>query len=202
MTRLITDVTPRLHAYTPLELTGMFLQVLKNKFADANNITTEQLKEVLWNTDYTLTNITIRPIFEWEPKNPNQRPAIVVKRNTTSSQPISIDDKLGAPRPGDGRQKFNAMLLGSHSVFCLSPKPAQTELLGYEVFSYLLHWAPMLRRLFHLNRFNIGNISTPFRVKENREIFGVVINTAYAFLDTWAITEQAPLLKDVGMSIS
>jgi len=200
----------------PLVMTGAMLWILRRHFADENNIVDPNLKAYLWHKEATDTSIMIEAVTKWAGQ-PTQivqsRPAILVKRNTYGRVKMGLGDKYmsGGKSPVDNLDnlgdnaldtgtRFEVLIAGSHTVFCLGGTGAEAEAVGTEVFFELLEFTPLIRRDLGLNKFQVMELGGVSKLEESKEHWVVPVVVTYAFNHTWTLTEDAPKLKGVTLT--
>lgn len=181
---------------TPLMMTGLFVQLLRQQFASRDQITTPQLKSLLWSPENP-SSMLIESITRWDPAKTGQVPGVLVKRNDWSVIRLGINDKLMGYGPIDGSDYYTVLGMGSHTLFALAPDAGQAELLGTEVYLNFLHFGPVFRKFFKLHRLVVQSVGGLFRLEEPIGTYGVPVTIAYVFQETWKITPQEPILKKV-----
>ena len=156
-----------------LLLTGAFCRLIATHFSDADNIVIPVLKKNVYSDDQTKTKILIQPHYKWETAIELLRPAVIIKRETLTTQKIAIGDGFGENLDeGLPKTKF---INCAHTVYCLSEQGGSSEILGEEVFQMLLEFAPAIREDFSLLSLEISSVGEVSKIKEFDEHFGVPI---------------------------
>lgn len=190
-------------------LTGIILHLLTRHFASESLIADPRLKRFLWRPDITASKILIIPIFEWETQQVQQRPALTVKRNAIRSDKLAIGDGLALNAPPSLSQipsnvppTLQIGFRGSHTVFAISTKPMEAELLAAEVATRLSQYAQVITREFNFHEFRLEEIGEVARMEEHVENFVVPVTVAYTYIDAWQLVSAAPFLSRIALGIA
>lgn len=196
----------------PHILTGIFLQLVREHFVDPDRIASPYLKGCVWvhmegdpvTPDPARTRILIDPIYRWNLKTTQMRPAVIVKRNAMQPQQIGIaySQRFGLterdfPEAGD---KHSLMYLGSHTLFCIATDGGVAEVLATEVSRHFTHFAPVIRSEFCFNTLELQQIGDVSVLEESAEHFVIPLVLRYAYEDKWLLTKQEPRLKGVSIN--
>lgn len=188
-------------------LTALVVSILRQEFADANNITQSTLQNYLWKPDDT-TGILIEAIGRWKPTLTQKRLALVVKRNGQKTLNLGIGGnrmQMGFPpnAPGATKDIRAVYFQGTHTVFCIGKESAETETLAAEVYRYLVGFAPKIRELMCMIKFMVTEIGELSLLEESYEHFIVPITVAYVYEDSWEIqTQSAGPLRQVSLQVT
>lgn len=202
----------------PLVMTGALLWILRRHFANADYIQEPVLKDYTWNKDATKAQIMIESITKWQgapTQTMQMRPAIFVKRNTYGRVKLGIGDRYQGsgvkPEVDNEGQlsdnavnsgaKFEVIVAGSHTVFCIGGTGAEAEAVGTEVFFELLEFTPLIRRDLDLNKFQVMEMGSVSKLEESKEHWAVPVVVTYAFNHVWTLKQDAPLLKSVSLTV-
>lgn len=199
----------------PHIVTGIFLQLLREHFADPARIEDPLLKSLVWvpkdndkvTPDPTRTKILIDPVYRWNLQDEMRRPAIIVKRNqyTTQTVGIGMTQRFGLSEERDFPEagaKYTLYFLGSHTLFCLGTDGGVAEVLSTEVARYLYQFAPVIRREFCFKTLEVAQIGEVSVVEESSENFVVPVVLRYAYEDDWTLAKQEPRLKGVSIGVT
>lgn len=192
--------------FTPQIMTGVFVQLMRQHFADRQNIADPILRaqergtpgNFIWTPDNSShMGLEIESVTLFDPKRTEKRPAVFVRRNGWQPRKIGINNQvLGRPLIS-GQRMFTQLMLGSHTIFCLAGKAGEAELLGYEVASELFMSGPILREALYLTQFAVAEIGGIGKIKEASDNYAVPITVSYAFENTWQMHQHVPLLKAI-----
>lgn len=191
----------------PHIITGIILKLLTQHFSSSKNIQEPTLKDYIWNFDPKMSKILITPVWKWLTIKAESRPAIIIKRNSLKTRQLGLADGQALVQndlnnrviPAEGVGVSQIAVTGSHSIFCLSPAPAEAELLATEVFSRLVQYQQAIQKEFLFNRFRVGELGEVSKIEEASEYFGVPVNIVYAYIDAWEVWTEAPFLKRIAV---
>jgi hypothetical protein len=171
--------------FRPRRLTGILQLWLVQHFASTNNIVEKGVKQRVWTPDPNTSKIQILPISDWRPKNTEQRPALLIKRQELKFTREGIDNRLMG---GFGtRQLFAAIMQGSHTVFCVAGEAGEAEELAAEVSQEFMKFSHAVRVWLDLLRIELTGIGEVAKLEEASENFVVPVNIAYSYLEKWEI---------------
>lgn len=179
----------------PQLVTGLLVQWLRLHFSESPNIEDPALRDTLWALDITQTGMAIDSVFRWNPQLTEKRPGIFIKRGPWKILRYGIDDRMmigGAP---SGNYRYNTFTQGSHVIFCVANKPAETELLGTETYRELMMFAPVARKQYGFMRFVVTDVGELSLLEESAEHFVVPITVSYGCQNMWEVAPNAPKLK-------
>jgi len=185
---------------TPLAVTGIFVQWMRNHFSDSANIDLNILKESVWTNDISTSAIIIDSVFRWKPDTTEFRPGIFVKRNPWKILRYGIDDrKMMGVNDGTCTRAYNTMFQGSHTLFCIAGESGEVELLATEVYHELIQFGPRARKHFNFLRFVVSDIGEPAILEEATENFVVPIVVSYGGQYTWTICP--PSIQELSLGL-
>ena len=183
----------------PQLVTGVLVSWLRQHFSVAPNIEDPKLESTLWAADIKTTGIIVDSVYRWQPALTEHRPGVLIKRGPWKVLRLGIDDRKMGGSDITSRQYVNA-IQGSHTIFCISGAPAETEILAAEVYRELVQFGPLFRKTFGFLRFQVTDVGEVSILEEARENFVVPITIAYAADEAWEIVENAPPLKEIRLS--
>jgi len=180
-----------------LVLTGVMLQILRQKFCDPDEIEIASLQDKIWTPSLETSKILIDPAYRWNPVEAMNRPSIMVRRHPIRSQQLGINNQyMGAPQD-DGAESYEDMEMTGHLLFCIGRTGAEAELLGTEVWKHFKHFGPILRKDLKLARFQVMELSEVGKVEESKTHFATAVSCFSAFFERWDLILESPILKRV-----
>jgi hypothetical protein len=188
----------------PHVMTGLLRQLLLAHFSDPENIeeprVRRQLEQIgMWRPSDNGLNaggILIESITRWQPATADKRPAILLRRNGWRWQRQGIGDKAQT-NAYEGSTHYAGLWEGSHTLFCLCPSGAETELLATEVVKFLHSFAPWIREQMNLFRFFVSEVGGVSEVQEALQGYAVPVTVAYMAEEAWQLQPYAPRLKRI-----
>jgi hypothetical protein len=178
----------------PQLMTGILLQIIRQHFADAQNIEAPSLTDFVWIPGET-SPITIEPAGVWRPTDVEEMPRIIVKRGDWISERIGINDQLMGGDIWDGSETFSKTMNGTHVITMTQPSEDAADILAYEVYAELSRYGPLIRRNLCLKRFSVNGIAAPVVHEQAREITSTSVHVSYSGSEDWVIQSAAPALK-------
>jgi hypothetical protein len=190
-------------------MTGVILDIMRRHFQDGN-IVDPDAKGKVW-TDTNDTGIFIEPVTKFAGiagQNVQQRPAILVKRNSFKPLKLSIGDRYHGTgvattaQPGveyvvDSSERFGVLMTGSHTLFCIGKSGAEAEVIGTEAFFELVEFKQLIRKDIGLTKFEIMDMSEPKLLEESKEHWVTVIPVTYAFRHDWKLRSEGMVFKTI-----
>lgn len=195
----ICELGPR-----PLVVTGWLTLWLRNHFSEQSLIEDQEstaLRKALWKPECDLTGIAIESITKWTPELTEDRPAIIIKRNTWRHLRLGIDNRMFFTLEKDWQNRYTNVWQGSHTIFCIAGEGAEAEKLAAEVFRELNEQSPIIRIILDLMRCEVMEVGELFQLKKDaRENFVVPINIAYAYREEWEIQQSGPRFQKLDLA--
>jgi len=131
-----------------------------------------------------------------------QRPAVIIKRNSYSNQRRGIGDRHQLnPVDRRGDAHFATYWLGSHTLFCIGGSGAQAELLASEVQRDLTECGRPIQESLGLMRFQVTEVGEISELEESTENFVVPVTVGYSYEQRWVQEIQAPWFGGVSLSM-
>jgi hypothetical protein len=209
----------------PLNLTGIILWVLRRHFSKESYIQNASLQGYIWAAQPANTNAqvsgsdilieSVEKVAGQPEQYVQQRPALLVKRNRLAPTKLGFGDRyMRASQPGldcrrsckdyalDTDDRYEVLLVGSHTVFCVAGTGGEAEALGTESFFELVEFTQLIRKDMDLSRFQIQELGAVAKLEESKEHFVVPIVAMYSYFHTWHLKLEAPEMKGFGLSVS
>lgn len=183
----------------PHIVTGFLRQWFIQHFSKESFIEHPEVRGLLWKAADS-SDLEIESITRWKPSTTEKRPAIIISRNDWKVLRLGIDDRMMGVRSLTGIEHYATYLEGSHTLFCLSSKPTEAEILAAEVYREMIQFGPIVREELDLKRFVVVGVGKLFELEEARENFAVPVTVAYAIEERWKLIPHAPFLKRISIS--
>jgi hypothetical protein len=181
----------------PQIMTGLFVTLMRNHFADADNIEHAIFRSKLFVAGAT-TGVLIDDATVWTPDRTQKRPAIIVRRNKWMHLKRLTGFSTGTTE--DGFSEHVKLWRGSHTLFCMAPEGAEAEILAAESYRFLMHFGPIFRKYFKLLMFELLEVGALSQVAEVNNLYVVPITIGYGWDEKWHIRTHAPPLGDIRLS--
>ena len=208
----------------PLNLNGILLWLLRRHFSVSSYIVQDSLKEYIWAeqpsdsrenvSDSKIMIESVTKVTGVPSQFIQQRPAVLVKRNRFAPAKLGLGDKWQGfdtspdfavnPDTGyalDTGEKYEIMIVGSHTAFCIGGTSGEAEAVATEVFFELVEFAPLIRKDFGFNQFKVNEMGAPNRLEESKEHWVVPIVMSYTFFHGWTLRPETAFLKGTGISV-
>lgn len=191
--------------FTPSIVTGILLRILQAHFADANNIRDPALKELTWAADDPAgagiqSKILIIPLHQYDPRQLQQRPALLVLRQAAETHRLPMDSRTLPSLDTKGFFRGDRHLVPitcTHVVRCLAAGAFAADRLGEEVFYRLLEYFPVIKADFPFSDFDVKILNPPQKVDEHSENFAVDVGLPWTHIHGWTLTAEAPILREI-----
>lgn len=187
-------------------ITGMLLRLLESHFNDANNIKDDKLKAYLWaDSDPSSTPLNTKIFIglseEYDAKNIEKRPALLVKRNEIGSQKVSLAGKAITHLETNGTYRgehYLRMVSGTHLIICVADGSTAVDRMAEEVFYRLLEYGPSIKEDLKFSEFEpLGyGPAEEFKVSGEKN-YMVRISVKWATIHSWELLPISPILKKV-----
>ncbi len=202
-------------------ITSYLLNLFRYKFADPRNHYQDTLRttEYVWRPDdmtipvQTKTKgILIDAVHKYDPTDSQQRPAIIVAREQQELGPrMSIGDRYQTPTNfvGDVNQNLEATLgfnqhvfamAGAHSIYAIHREGAACEILGIELWEYLIMYSHVIRQDIGFDEFRVAPLPKIGKLDEFQENWVIPIMVTYKYQKSVIMKEESPLLKRIEIS--
>jgi len=181
----------------PQIMTGLFVSLLQDHFADADNIEHAVFRDRLYVAGEE-TKILIEDATVWTPDRTQKRPAIIVKRNAWKHLKRYTLANTGVTE--EGYVGHSKVWRGSHTIFCVAPKGGETETLAAETYLFLMRFGPVFRQYFQLLQFELVDIGALSQLEEDSTHYVVPITVMYGWDETWNIRQHVSPMRDVRLS--
>jgi hypothetical protein len=194
----------------PVSFTGLFLKHLRDHF-QPGEIENPQLAGLVWvprpddpdAVDPARTRILIEPFGYDVKENSGACPAVVVKRGAyDGSEKLGLGGNMwqggwaAHPMPLAGSM-FTRIIKCQHQITCETGHAGLTDLLAWEVYIHLSHFARYWCVHYDLRDFTVRGLAPASVEKMEVPAYAVAVTVDYAFTDTWVVAEVAPRLSRV-----
>jgi len=176
-------------------INGALLSLVRYQFSVVENIVQPQLHKYLWKNDEKDTGIVIEPVYKWNPRNIQQRPAVILKRGPWKFHRMSIGDRQHGGVQETGYTEFSqqVLVIGSHIFFCVGRTGLEAEEIGLEVAMNMMGFSELIRQQLSLARFQLDSTGNVHRIIECQDHFAVPVTVTYGMQLNWEVVRQAPL---------
>jgi len=180
-------------AANPQTLTGAFVTILRQHFADPDN--TAAPADYTWTDDPKTSSILVEPYYAWSPENIQQRPAVIASRGPWSVSKMGIGgvDQGSPNQDGYVEDTGRAMLTGSSIFYCLGTTGLEAEKIGVAVSQLMICFSTLIRNRLCLSQFYLSGIGEVHKLEECREHFAVPVTVKYDVQWSWDVMRQAPI---------
>jgi hypothetical protein len=182
----------------PHLMTGFLVQVLRQHFADRDNIADPPLRHTLWEAQNP-RGIVIESATRWDPQLAQKRPAVLVRRNSWSVAQIALNNEYQGWLQPDGSRHFEDLWRGSHTLFCLARESEEAERLGTEVALEVFRFGPILSEYLRLAKFVPMQLDQLHKIDDAVGGWAVPVSFAYAATQTWTIRREAAVLNEISL---
>lgn len=196
----------------PHLVTGFLRQLFAQHFADPSNINNPFLRAKLedlgpWIEEASdgsgeKSGIQIESSTRWKPDTMEQRPAIIIKRNSWRWVRKIIDSRMMGDNTPDQFERYLGWWHGSHTIFAIADEGGEAENLGTEVAMLVVHYHSQIRDALNLDRFIPVEVSELVEIEEATENFAVPITVAYIGQEPWTMLQNVPRLKRIDIKAS
>ncbi len=195
----------------PYLITGLLLQELREHFLHGVRIEHSRLQGLRWvpsvadpnTSDVERTTILLEPVYTWDPRHTQARPAVLVRRDAVKLENNRwMGNNMAQPQfgAGDGSETHIMPITGGHTLLCIATAAGIVETLAMEVARLFYRSGLVFTRKFPFNSFMVTQVSEVQRIEESDEHFAVAVQLQYAYTDQWTIVQQNPLMKGVNLN--
>ncbi len=168
---------------TPLVLTGIFVDLLKNHFKTNSG-------DFQWHENAVTTKLIIKPAYLWDAEIVQKRPACYIKRGGLRYQKIVINNLQQISQKTD-TISYVVTCQGSIIIVCMSENAGTVERLAEEVSELFIAYTPIIRKEYDFIEFKMENIGEVSLLKEHSNIFIVPVTISFLFSENWSLVHKA-----------
>ena len=192
--------------FTPSIVTGIILRLVQAHFENPDNIRDHKLKQLVWvddkvSNDSIQSNILIGPLYKYDKRQLQNRPAVLVFRQAAVAQKFPLDSKTLTTLRDNGNfegERYVVPISCTHVVRCIAKGAFAADRIGEEVFYRLLEYFPAIKQDFPFSNIGITNLNEPKKIgDESNENFVVDIAVQWVHIHGWTLAPIAPILKKV-----
>ena len=183
---------------TPTVLYGIFLEIVRQFYADENNFPISCPKKT-WDPDAKKTKIWIDTINKWEDEHPEFRPAIYVEIGTLTYASLTgrKDAYMGGTN-ASAEMDFSRSGTGTVSYVHIAGSAGEAVALADATLDYMDAFGLVIRDDFCFNSFALTErVPLKQMPKESKERYGSVVTMSFTFQDTWTLKPESQHLKVV-----
>lgn len=165
-------------------MTGKLAGWMQYHFGVTTRIEFPALKDRVWSSDPAVSQIWIGSLAEWDPKQSEKRPAILIDR---AEQDLDVQHlgigagQLQGVRPG----YYMHYMTGTHEFNCLGGREGEAEYLAAEVWRELTRYADRVRRWLCLARLLPVRVGRRRQLDQYKEIYTVPVFLSYVYTEAW-----------------
>jgi len=185
-----TQDRTRVAAGSPLALQGIFIEVLRSKFAKGNG------SQWTWDLDPTLSDITIESSFNAETEVNNNAPALYVRRMRSVPVKQMVGDRVGV-HLASHTEGFGAIMTTPMAIECVSPDEGESSILGDIVHGTLLTGQDVIQRYFGLHSFEHPMLRPPSPFEQDNTKWVSPVTFTIEFWIRWGSTPIGPLIQQI-----
>lgn len=181
---------------TPLVLYGMFVELTKQFYSNADNLANDIC--ATWDADPTKTQLWIDSEYVWNEAVVEFRPAIYIKLGPITYASITgRHDSLYHVDLEQGEYHFTRSGTGTAMWVHVGTTKAEAVTLSGTTLDYLDAFSRIIKQDFHFETFEVVQMGAIETEKESRERYRSTVTVSYSFQDTWALKLESPKLKRV-----
>lgn len=202
---------PSLHLVKAYVLKSLMLH-----FSRPDLIEFEPLRELKWMPDTAnkiQSKILITTLGSFNPANMGQRPALVVRKQASRTEPAGAfmgrvqgslplmgEDGIDATLNGTvGDWEYEHMTSSKISIACIHTDEAVAEQLGEEVQGYMAGFAPIIMSFLHLHKFFPYDVTEAQPLEESNTHWMCRVDIDVALNKNITVRSNAPLLKAISL---
>jgi hypothetical protein len=198
----------------PLAITGLLLRDLRDHFREGR-IENTNLEDLIWiprsdnpnAVDETRTKLFVEP-WGFDLKQISGAPALIVKRlDWKGDRAVSIGGNAwqGGLTESDlplAGTHYTNIIEGKHQIVCTSGSGGLTELLAWEVYRQLAHFACVWRSHYGFTECVVEGLSGQGNTEKLAEFeHAVAVIVRYSYTDTWVVAQVAPRLSGIAADL-
>jgi hypothetical protein len=179
---------------TPIILDGIFLELFRNYFR-------ENSENYKYNDNDSISKIKIEVAHLFTPEDCQNRPGLYIKRGVYSPH--------GGGKAGIGHVysigntgiSYNLHCVCNMTTILISTLAGEVDKLAEESMSLLVAMAPIIKKDFGFDFFEVIQLSSIEQHEEQKTMFTASIETRLEFNEVWTIEKDAPRFKKISLDI-
>lgn len=182
----------RIAAGSPLAVLGIFLEALRERFAEGNGL------PYVWRPDVQTTDILIEAGYNVETEARDTGVAIYVNRLNTVPQSIAIGDRVGVHLP-DHYEGFTCMMASTISIDCVANDQGHSALLADIVQHFLMAGKQIFEGYYGLHDVSLAAMEQTLPFSHDQEKFSTTVTFGVQYQARWSTVKIRPLLQGISI---
>ena len=186
----------------PMFLTGLFLELVKQFYADEDN-----LKKGISRYDPTGKcdgAVSIVPSFKWDPDNTDVRPQIVVDIGNltyTTKEVQGISGRYNYDLE-EGVSEHGRVCIGTVVFAHLAATMGEAVNYAEQTFDLFDAFSDVIKNDFCFEKFDLSSIVKPRMRKETPKDWECLVQANFTFHEFFGIKHESPKLKQISVSVT
>lgn len=178
---------------SPLALTGVFLDILRARFAPEYNM---PWKYIPGDAGRKESTISIEAGGNYHTENHQVRPSIYIVRNPISFGQVSIGDHFSHEQK-HGSRMFYCVGQTGFTFYCEAEEGGEAEIISDLVLSTLMMGSDEIERTFMFRKLGPFSMSAEIKNRQDVEIFSIAVQMGLSYDVRWASCPIAPFLQEI-----
>ena len=179
--------------------TGAVSRMLRLHFG-RNDQLPSGIKHLKYSEDISQRRIDIVTRDEIKSLDWQRRPAIIIRRNSTTSERMGLAEGKLSNWNSERAVHHNTLYVGSHTVLCCAPTEAESELIAFEAQLYLNRFQHQIRHALCMLRMRISDIGQTGILQEARQKYATPFNIGYAYDQPFAVYPVSPDIRFINVN--
>lgn len=182
---------------TPLHVTQLALALLKAAFAEMGG----EDYAYRYQNDFDATGIVIDTVFNKDSGVYGKKPQLVVARGGISPQQVSLGDRADKSVKTTNEVQ-TSLIQSSLEIRVLSKSSLEVDILGNEVFNFLLMCRGLFPKMLGVHIANHPNLSAVSQTEQDDTLYVCTASLQYSMQYKWLVLPPQELLKGIDFYIN
>lgn len=182
---------------SPLAIIGIFIEILRERFAPGNGMD----EHYLWYADMTQTNIVIESAFRDTSQTRNKKPALFVDKDQSVYGKVILGDRAGHTFK-DGKEFEWTLSTVPVLIDCVAGTPGESAILG-DIVQWTIHAASdAIQGAFALHDLSPPTLGRTIPYEADKEAWTTPVSFRVQYNVRWTTVPVAPLLQAIRQRIN
>lgn len=181
-------------AASPLAVTGIFLEALRERFRKDQNL------PWFWDPDPSVATILIEASYNDAVEASNYGMAIYVTRQQSAVQQIATGDRMDVHLP-DHKETMSGLMISSYSIDCVANDQGASTQLGDIVQHFLLAGRTLLAAMYGFQNVTHAALGQTAPFAQGQQQFNTPVTLDVHYHARWSTVKIRPILRSINVRL-